>query len=697
MTNLKTQNPVDVAIAEAGRQAQGSVQWLLETRTCKDAPETTLGNQLDFFICGEDGFRELSRDLLNATRTVDLVCWGFDPGMELVRSADKWHPGKTYGDLLEQIAKKGVRVRLLLWYDDTGSFAQNNMPGYTNEPVSMTLHPQQYIAQTKAWGLGDPYGNPERHQYCKEWWSRNLPGGPNKGVGKGENPNLQIMPRGINRDITSKDVDALLKHYPEEKVMPSDEKIGVEQRIIGSEYDLLTKCTTHHQKPVLIDYNYNNDGGNQAVGYVMGLNSVTDFWDTKSHEIDTTSRRETSAYPTTMGEIQHEYESDVLNATFSYQESALSRELQEIHSAQFRSLRPYQDYACRICGPALKRLHENFEVSWNYLAHRFAPLLLPVAEHTVAGPANHLPPPKRQPGSATGQNCKVQIVRTQPREQEKTIKKLYLQSTSIARDYIYIENQYFFYPEFAQQLKIERQTFCDKWAALANKPLMEVPALHLFIVIPHPERDQMIPRTFDTVTELGASDQMPGQAKLADAGKASHDNKGSHQDKKGNKVLDRASVQALQKTLGLKVSVARLCTSGAVNGNMAYREIYIHSKLMIIDDVFLTLGSANINQRSMSADSEINIAVNGAVWPEEQRREVFKLHSGNTISGDGGRREMPQVYKDWNKLANINYQTWKTGEINLTGFLVKFEDMRKTDVMYASVTVPSLDYPTAVA
>jgi phosphatidylserine/phosphatidylglycerophosphate/cardiolipin synthase-like enzyme len=42
------------------------------------------------------------------------------------------------------------------------------------------------------------------------------------------------------------------------------------------------------------------------------------------------------------------------------------------------------------------------------------------------------------------------------------------------------------------------------------------------------------------------------------------------------------------------------------DGTDLYR--YIHSKLMIVDDCRLTLGSANLNNRSMSLDSEINIA-----------------------------------------------------------------------------------------
>lgn len=39
------------------------------------------------------------------------------------------------------------------------------------------------------------------------------------------------------------------------------------------------------------------------------------------------------------------------------------------------------------------------------------------------------------------------------------------------------------------------------------------------------------------------------------------------------------------------------------------RATYIHSKLMIVDDRFLTVGSANLTNRSMSVDSELNITV----------------------------------------------------------------------------------------
>jgi hypothetical protein len=36
---------------------------------------------------------------------------------------------------------------------------------------------------------------------------------------------------------------------------------------------------------------------------------------------------------------------------------------------------------------------------------------------------------------------------------------------------------------------------------------------------------------------------------------------------------------------------------------------YVHSKLMIVDDQFLTVGSANLTNRSMGVDTELNLTV----------------------------------------------------------------------------------------
>ncbi|WP_232448061.1 phospholipase D-like domain-containing protein [Burkholderia ubonensis] len=155
------------------------------------------------------------------------------------------------------------------------------------------------------------------------------------------------------------------------------------------------------------------------------------------------------------------------------------------------------------------------------------------------------------------------------------------------------------------------------------------------------------------------------------------------------KVLHTPSVQELIDTYGLRVSIARLRTSGMVGDRMAYREIYIHSKLMIIDDVFITLGSANLNQRSMAADSEINIAATGKKYAAKLREDIFKLHSDGQISGSGDPSQVPEVFNAWEALMDENNELRKKGEEPLNGFLLPFEDHRSTTTMHASVDIPS--------
>jgi phospholipase D1/2 len=666
--HLKTQNPVEVAIDEAGRNAQGTVQWLLENRT--EIP-ITYGNELKFLICGQEGFQWLAKDLREAQATADIVCWGFDPGMELERSGAEWKRGQTYGELLEEITTRKddpVTVRLLIWYDEVASTKQNSMPGYTDN-VAWTWN-----LKVRVVAKDTPYASSNRHRYCIDWWARHLP----KGSGSGTNSRLQV----VLRSVASADAKALLSTKPAEEDMPSNKKTGpiVEALAEITEANLLEDYPTHHQKPVLIDYAY--DGGSKAVGYVMGLNSVTDFWDRCEHEVDDPKRERWQAGKV-KDELGHEKVTEGLQGPVAFSGA----------KATYQRTKPYQDYACRVVGPALERLHQNFERGWK----GFAPQKWQTRELAQRPPnIPMLPPSPAQ---------RVQIVRTQPDEREKSIKELYFQATSFARNYIYIENQYFFYPEFARHLKNERAKFCRAWARLPNKPMIDVPVLHLFIVIPHPEDEGMVPRTFDTLTEFGASSAMPDQGEYIDRGEASQDYRNaksvSHTDYvltdagavkvvRKRKVLDRPSLEQLQKTLGLKVSVARLRTSGLdANNKMAYREVYIHSKLMLIDDVFVTVGSANISQRSMSVDSEINIAATGHATVSELRERVFSLHSGENVLGSSNREEIVDVFDDWEKQMNKNRAIQLEGNENLQGFLLPFEDHRATSTMHASVMIPS--------
>jgi phosphatidylserine/phosphatidylglycerophosphate/cardiolipin synthase-like enzyme len=45
-------------------------------------------------------------------------------------------------------------------------------------------------------------------------------------------------------------------------------------------------------------------------------------------------------------------------------------------------------------------------------------------------------------------------------------------------------------------------------------------------------------------------------------------------------------------------------------------DIYVHAKLMFVDDRFLRVGSANMNNRSMGLDSECDLLVDGTERPD---------------------------------------------------------------------------------
>lgn len=62
--------------------------------------------------------------------------------------------------------------------------------------------------------------------------------------------------------------------------------------------------------------------------------------------------------------------------------------------------------------------------------------------------------------------------------------------------------------------------------------------------------------------------------------------------------------------------------------------VYIHSKLMIVDDVFTTHGSANLNTRSMMVDSELNICHEHPAFSRPLRQRLWGMHTNRMGAQD---------------------------------------------------------------
>jgi len=664
---VSTQNPNTVHVDERRRIADFTVQWRLERDDATHA--TTANNALDVFICGQNAFERIAKDIEAAQDSIDIVCWGFDPGMELIRGEGEkdWPRGQPFGSLLHAAAGRGVRVRLLVWYDKLASAVQNNMPGYTGaQRGGSVTHAAGVPATTRekrsAAGLDSPppvFGAKDwrtaeqlRHDNCVEWW-RDVMGPVDKGDTR---TRIELKLRGgsATADVQKSLVKQDSKEDPPSAAAPSHGGLV-------NEKSLLEDNATHHQKTILIDYAWKD--GEKAVGFVMGLNSTTDYWDSEEHLFDTPLR-----------------EVDWGRKTQTAQALPRNRPV---------SRDPYQDYASRIRGPALQGVHSNFIKAW-----------VRAGGKRRADDGDNLPAQLKHcasPGSG------IQIVRTQPQENaDKTIKNVYWQATSFARNYIYIENQYFYYESWVRHLKKMRTDFMNGVQQAGASP-QQSKLLHLIAVIPGPEDDGMVPRTYDMVKSLGEAASMPNQKKAMEARedewkrwealpadkRMDPDNAPAwspvYDSARQVKEPDKNHETGELKDLGLKVLLARLVTQNRgkpmPRPEQDFRQIYIHSKLMLIDDAVFTLGSANLNVRSMAVDSELNMVTDDHLKAKDLRQRVWAMHAGKhgkSAGGEGGPDATVEAFRDWKEVMELNKKIVDTGlKDSITGFVIPFQDKRE--------------------
>jgi phosphatidylserine/phosphatidylglycerophosphate/cardiolipin synthase-like enzyme len=113
---------------------------------------------------------------------------------------------------------------------------------------------------------------------------------------------------------------------------------------------------------------------------------------------------------------------------------------------------------------------------------------------------------------------------------------------------------------------------------------------------------------------------------------------------------------------------------------MRYREIYIHSKLLLVDDGFFSLGSANLNQRSMAVDSEINLATNDAEKATELRKRIWKQLLGDSTGTNTDLAvDVTKAFGEWVERMKDNLDQKKRSQA-MTGFLLPLGDNRSSTI-----------------
>ncbi len=233
-------------------------------------------------------------------------------------------------------------------------------------------------------------------------------------------------------------------------------------------------------------------------------------------------------------------------------------------TAKGNSPHPWHDAHSRLEGPAVGDVELNFRERWNDVVKRHHWHKMPLV------PERPLPP-------AIESNYPVQVGRTVPKHTYsfeplviQGIYQFYANATHNIQEFVYLENQYL-------------------W-------------LHAYygIDIPFVSSDSV--EMEHILRELGAALQRGASMSII---LPDHPNVGRAFSDEGMTRLRNEAPQAEEEG---RIHAFCLATSMRKNGQEHYRPIYVHAKVGIIDDLWSTVGSGNLNNRGMRDDTEMNVS-----------------------------------------------------------------------------------------
>ncbi|KRW61198.1 phospholipase D-like domain-containing protein [Pseudomonas sp. TTU2014-080ASC] len=679
-------------------------------------------------INGEAAFGAVHDAIQNARKSVEIISWGFDPAMRFKPDSQR------IGELLDACGRAGIQVRVLIWKNPVANFVENTVIGdglfgsggtavgsgvtksraaskgdietRTHWENSRTVH-QHELAKLRAGelpyygtsgyryeqrekelqaalvrienqlngmggynklvGSGAPQYSPEDEEYTREWFNR---------VHDGRMQNVEFRTRDFSSEIP---LNAVIRGP---QMVKEKGRLATLYRLIKGEAPdttfghmlALIFFASHHQKMVLVDY---EDTAN-AVGFVMGHNMHRNYWDTSAHLYDDKAAKRSPGFG------------------------------------------PWQDLSMQVQGPVLHDLNHNFSTAWDRETFWIKKWFNKGADSLLAERQAIKPTDFKAAGSSMAQIC-----RTQPQEgAETSILELYHKALGNVRNYAYFENQYFRYPAFATQLRELAAKYIERGRDRD---------LYLFVVTNNPNSSSFSSTTYAMLQELGQEQLMPqAQRSLAEEmlrkrSQLAYTQANLHNDpyvRRGqlNRIeqLQRQIRELEQKGVtpeieerlgglkakdipdldkpkddqdddqkpytledipGLKVVIGTLTTSTPApgstlaEGDQAYfRDIYVHSKLLVVDDVFSLLSSANINTRSLHTDSELGLAAPDAELAKHWREELWKLHAGVSLNDGRGQCDGAKNFKIWNQVMDKNWEN-KGRNQPLVSHLTRFWDV----------------------
>jgi len=271
-------------------------------------------------------------------------------------------------------------------------------------------------------------------------------------------------------------------------------------------------------------------------------------------------------------------------------------------------LAPRKDYFVRIAGPLAQDVADVFHERWAYNRS----MGVEYSENTTDfGVERHIDP--------IVDGVQAQITTTLPDPfWEHGIAETWFNAVANAERFIYIEDQYFRIPLLVDAVVARMEA---------------VPALRL-VVITDPIGEWTDPGCYWTrVTDEQLRTRFPDRYMMLPV-----------------RSFDTAVTWGFDETEGY------------------FSDIYIHAKLMIVDDVFLSVGSCNKNNRGILYEGEMSIAVLDPAWVRDARHRIFANLMPGAATTDAVDEWWTQLhdYAAWNDYVYANWEA-EGWDISLDG------------------------------
>jgi len=339
----------------------------------------------------------------------------------------------------------------------------------------------------------------------------------------------------------------------------------------------------HHEKVISIDH---------TVGFVGGLDLCYGRWDSPEHVLsdDKPLGFDEGVEGKLMDDPQiwpgKDYSNPRIRDFFE-----LDKPYEDMYDRKQTPRMPWHDIAMQVTGQPARDIARHFVQRWNYLLRtkpptKPTPILLPPPEFTAAE-LEHL--------DLNG-TCEFQLLRSAGawslglQETEQSIQNAYIKVIEQSEHFVYIENQFFITSCDCDGTKIENQI----GDAIVNRIIRahkEGTDWRCVILIP------LMPGFQNTIDSPDGSSLrliMYAQYYSLSRGETS--------------IFGKLRAQDIDPEDYVSIYALRGWGKIGDQDQLVTEQVYIHAKMMIVDDRIAIIGSANINERSMRGNRDSEVA-----------------------------------------------------------------------------------------